>query len=237
MTKTLSSPRVWHVVYNGTAVLETRCSAAESSWVHLKEALWSWLKVNSVVMASGATHADSGSWATSVSEMCHIAFECVSLHTLLGGGIIAHFTEIKSMIYLSCDQKTCLQRVLCNRFHNNSNSSAVMLRWKLAKEVISVALCNLNHMRAVKWFMRFKHLDDWLEVKAFLLDFPKQLEFKIYFTCSLVSTTLWTPVTISITVWLIRWSFVESISCDYCSLGAIHTLCLYADLHPHLDNF
>lgn len=124
--------------------------------------------------------------------------KCVTLHlnvyhcTLCWGG--GHYcTCYGSMIYLPCDQKTCLQRVLCNRFHNNSSSSAVMLLWKLAKEVTSVALCNLNHMRAVKWFMRIKHLDDWLEVKAFLLDFPKQLEFKIYFTCSLVSTTLWTP--------------------------------------------
>lgn len=53
------------------------------------------------------------------------------------------------------------------------------------------------------------------------LIFPKQLEFQISFTCSLVSAPLRIPVGSSVTLCLICWSFMYSLCCNCCSLVAL----------------
>lgn len=36
MTKTLSPPRIWYILYNVTGVFQSRCNPPERSWIHLK---------------------------------------------------------------------------------------------------------------------------------------------------------------------------------------------------------
>lgn len=82
----------------------------------------------------------------------------------------------------------------------------------------SVILVSTNNSAVLQLLRKRTFIQSSWQSRSLSLVFPKQLDFQISLTCSLVFASLLG----ALTLWLIRWSFMYSLCCNYCSLVAFH---------------